>query len=51
MSIVGNKFDIICNTLIFGARSIHINFPCSIKYSKSKNYKVSQTLKDYGTKK
>ena len=37
--------------LTFGIQSPQVGFPCSIKCSKSKNYKVPQTFRDYGTKK
>ena len=38
-------------SLTFGIQSPQVGFPCSIKCSKSKNYKVPQTFRDYGTKK
>lgn len=40
----------ISQPLGFGTRSTHISFPCSTKCSKSKNYKVPQALREYGTR-
>ena len=38
-------------SLIFGTYVVTTSFPCSTKCSKSKNCKVPQTLRDFGTKK
>ncbi len=45
------SYESVSDILIFGTRSTHISFTCSTKCSKSKNCKVPQTLRDYGTKK
>ena len=42
---------LVTKPLTFGIQSPQVGFPCSIKCSKSKNYKVPQTFRDYGTKK